>query len=39
MIEQEATYDYYEKFSDVPPETLMNAGARQQQLCQKSTVQ
>ena len=27
MIEQEATYDYYEKFSDVPPETLMNAGA------------
>lgn len=26
MIGQEDTYDYYEKFADVPPETLMSAG-------------
>lgn len=26
LIGQEDTYDYYEKFADVPPETLMSAG-------------
>lgn len=26
FIEQEATYDYYEKYLDVPPETMMSCG-------------
>ncbi len=26
LIDQKDTYDYYEKFADVPPETLMSAG-------------